>query len=435
MQLISMSPQDLNRYDILRRLIAGEIKQGKAAELLSLSIRQIKRLKKRVKRDGAKGLVHALRGKVGNRRLADDECTKIVEIVRAQYADFSSVFAAEKLHEIHGITHDPKTIRAVLIRGKVWKPTRGKKKVKVLSWRERRPCFGELEQFDGSYHAWLEERFTDENGSHEICLLAAIDDATGTITRAEFAASEGVVPVFAFWRGYIEAHGKPRDIYLDRFSTYRMNPALLTEQPELRTQFERAMKELNIGRITAHTPQAKGRVERLFETLQDRLVKELRLAKIMTIAEANAFLCEVFIPKFNARFSVVPKDANNLHRSLTSKECAGLDATFSIQHPRVIRNDFTLSYENDWYQIRPTLGLTPRPKETVTVEARSDGTRWFRLRGKYLNAEKLPVRPVHAVKIGRSTLGSEPTRSVTKPVVNHPWRMRIAADVRQRQTT
>lgn len=429
-----MSTKDLDRYDVLRRLIAGDIKQGKAAELLNLSVRQVKRLKKRVKHDGAKGLVHALYGKVGNRRLPEEECAKIVELVRANYADFSSVFAAEKLREIHGIVHDPKTIRAVLIRGKVWKPARGKKKVKVLSWRERRPCFGELEQFDGSYHAWLEDRFTDEDGSHEICLLAAIDDATGTITRAEFAAGEGVVPVFAFWRGYIEAIGKPRDIYLDRFSTYRMNPKLLTEQPELKTQFERAMNELGIGIITAHTPQAKGRVERLFETLQDRLVKELRLANVTTVEAANAFLRNVFIPRFNGQFSVVPKDANNLHRSLTSKEHTTLDATFSIQHSRVIRNDFTLSYENDWHQIRPTPGLTPRPKEIVTVEVRMDGTRQFRLRGKYLNTEKLSARPIRVVKIGRPTLGSESARSIQKPVVNHPWRMQIAADVRQKQT-
>lgn len=428
-----MSTKDLDRHDVIRRLIAGDIKQGKAAELLNLSIRQVKRLKKRVKRDGAKGLVHALRGKVGNRRLPEKECTKIVELVCANYIDFSAVFAAEKLHEIHDIHHDPKTIRAVLIRGKVWKPTRGKKKVKALSWRERRPCFGELEQFDGSYHAWLEERFTNENGSHEMCLLAAIDDAAGTITRAEFAASEGVVPVFAFWRGYIETHGKPRDIYLDRFSTYRMNPKLLTEQPELRTQFERAMKELGVGLITAHTPQAKGRVERLFETLQDRLVKELRLAKIATIVEANIFLHDVFIPKFNAQFGVIPKDASNLHRILTAKERTALDATFSIQHPRVIRNDFTLSYENVWYQIRPTPGLTPRPKEAVIVEDRSDGARWFRLRGKYLNTEKLPMRPVRAMKIGRPTLGSESARSVTKPAADHPWRMRIHTDVLQKQ--
>jgi transposase len=425
-----MSLQDLDRYDVIRRLIAREMKQGQAASLLGLSIRQVKRLKNRVKCDGAKGLVHLLRGKAGNRRLPKEECQKIVQLVRDHYLDFSASFACEKLREVHDITHDPKTIRAILVREKVWKPARGKKKVQLHAWRERRPSLGELEQFDGSYHAWLEDRFTDEHGSHEICLLASIDDATGKITRGEFAAGEGVVPVFAFWRGYMETHGKPRDIYLDRFSTYRMNPKLLAEEPELKTQFERAMKELGVGLITAHTPQAKGRVERLFHTLQDRLVKELRLAGISTMNEANTFLRDVFLPKFNEQFSVVPREASDLHRSLTAKEQKTLSATFSIQHNRVIRHDFTISYKNVWYQILPTPGLTPRPKETLTVEERMDGTIHLCLRGKYLETKALPERPLPMrVKLGRPTLGSESPRTTRKPALTHPWRRRIHAGV------
>jgi len=433
MQTIPMSSREIDRHEVIQRLIRKEIKQGKAAALLKISTRQVKRLKKRVKRDGAKGLVHASRGKPGNRRLSLEVRERIVELVSANYADFSPVFAAEKLSADHGIGHDPKTIRNIMVDAKLWAPIKTQKKSRALSWRERRSSYGELEQFDGSYHSWLEDRFTDTDGGHEICLLASIDDANGNITHAEFGVSEGVVPVFAFWRGYIEIHGKPRDIYLDRFSTYRMNPKFLKEQPELKTQFERAMKELGIGLITAHTPQAKGRVERLFQTLQDRLVKELRLAGISTVAEANVFLRDVFLPKFNAQFGVVPKASNNLHRPLTKKECQELDATFSIQHPRVLRNDFTISYETDWYQTRPTQGLSPRPKDTVTVEARRDGTRWFRLRGKYLNVEKLPARPVRIIKLGRPTLGSESSRSTAKPSVNHPWRQLICVEARQKQ--
>ena len=428
-----MSSREINRHEVLQRLIRKEIKQGKAAALLRISTRQVKRLKKRVKRDGAKGLVHASRGKVGNHRLPEEERDRIADLVRINYADFSPVFAAEKLSADHGIVHDPKTIRAIMVEKKLWAPIKTQKKSRLFSWRERRPSYGELEQFDGSYHAWLEDRFTATDGSHEICLLASIDDARGEITHAEFAANEGVVSVFTFWRKYLETHGKPRDIYLDRFSTYRMNPALLAEQPELRTQFERAMKELDIGIITAHTPQAKGRVERLFRTLQDRLVKELRLAGISTVADANVFLRDVFLPKFNARFGVTPKASNNLHRQLTKKENQELDATFSIQHLRILRNDFTISYGNEWYQIRSTQGLSPRPKDTVTVEARRDGTRWLRLRGKYLNAEKLPMRPTRTVKLGRPTLGSESSRAGAKPAADHIWRQMIHAEVRQKQ--
>lgn len=429
-----MSSRDIDRHEVIRRLIRKEIKQGKAAELLKLSVRQVKRLKKRVKRDGAKGLVHALRGKPGNRRLPEEESKKIEELIRTNYVDFSSTFAAEKLREEHSITRDPKTIRDIMIRAKVWSPVKGRKKTDILSWRPRRSSFGELEQFDGSYHAWLEDRFTDEYGSHELCLLAAIDDATGKITHAQFAASEGVFPVFGFWWKYLETHGKPRDIYLDRFSTYRMNPKVLAEQPELQTQFQRAMKELGIGIIIAHTPQAKGRVERLFKTLQDRLVKELRLAGITTVEAANEFLQNVFLPKFNEQFSVTPQDGNDLHRTLSKKEQLSLEAVFSIQHTRVIRNDFTLSYENDWYQIRETKGLNPRPKEVVTAEARLDGTMMFRLRGKYLNTEKLPMRPVRVSKnVGQtSPLSSKPSTS-RKPAADHPWRTRMRADARLKQ--
>jgi transposase len=433
MQTISMSVKDLDRGDIINRLIRKEIKQGKAAQLLNLSVRQVKRLKKRVERDGVKSLAHALRGKPGNRRLPKEECKKIEEIVRTHYHDFSVAFATEKLYEEHAIDHDPKTIRDIMLRANVWSPVKGRKKTDILSWRPRRSSFGELQQFDGSYHAWLEDRFTDECGSHELCLLASVDDATGKITRLEFAPHEGVFPVFAFWRGYLETHGKPRDIYLDRFSTYRMNPKFLQEQPELRTQFERAMKELDIGLITAHTPQAKGRVERLFQTLQDRLVKELRLAGITTVEAANVFLKETYLSKFNKQFSVTPADANNLHRSLSKKEQGQLSAIFSVQHPRVIRNDFTLSFDHTWYQIRETTRLTPRPKESVMVETRLDGTILFRLRGKYLNTEKLPARPVRVSNSPRIQLETKKPSHSRKPAINHPWRKRILADIRQHQ--
>lgn len=428
MQSISMSVQNLDRHDVIRRLMRKEMKQAEAAELLGLSVRQIKRLKKRVKQDGAKGLIHGLSGKVSNRRLKEEECAEIEKIVKEKYLDFSATMIAEKLEELHGVTRDPKTIADTLVRRKVWKTGKRKKKTRTFAWRARRPSFGELEQFDGSYHPWLEDRYTDSSGSHEICLLASIDDANGSLTRAEFATGEGVVPVFAFWREYVCARGKPRGIYLDRFSTYRMNPALLVEQPELRTQFERVMKELGVSLITAHTPQAKGRVERLFQTLQDRLVKELRLANISTIEDANVFLNTRFMQKFDAKFSVTPADEKDLHIPLSKTERTSIDATFSIQHNRVIHNDLTISHNNVCYQILDTPRLNPRPKDTVLVEVRLNGTIHFRLRGKYLNTTVLPARPVPAQQ---NTI-SKP-RSVTVPGSSHPWSLRIQADILQKQ--
>lgn len=424
-----MSVREIDRYDVIRRLIRKEMKQRKAAELLRLSVRQVKRLKKRVKRDGAKGLIHGSRGKPGNRRLPKEEQEKIEAMIRTHYPDFSPVFAAEKLRTEHDIDRDPKTIRSVMIRAKLWSPPKVRRKVTMYSWRPRRSSFGELEQFDGSYHAWLEDRFTDAFGNHEICLLAAIDDATGKITHAEFAAHEGVVPVFGFWWRYLETHGKPRDIYLDRFSTYRMNSRIAAEQPDLKTQFERAMREMGVGLITAHTPQAKGRVERLFGTLQDRLVKEMRLANICTVEAANVFLRDVFLSKFNARFSVVPREAHDLHRIVSKKERTSFDAVFSHQEMRTIRNDSTIAYANAWYQIRSTPGLAPRPKERVIVEARLDGTRAFRLRGKYLQTDILPARPQRVMPPVRVASAHPWSRAPRKPAADHPWRRQRFTDI------
>ena len=185
----------------------------------------------------------------------------------------------------------------------------------------------------------------------------------------------------------------PRSIYLDRLSTYKMTQAVAVENHDLKTQFQRAMEELRCEPIFAHSPQAKGRVERLFGTLQDRLIKELRLAGISTIADANRFLADVFLPKFNARFAVAPASPANLHRSLTARERNALDAIFSRQETRVVRNDWTLSFRNRWYQLTLHQPVTVCRKDTVTVEERNDGTVRFRLRGKYLNATLLPARP------------------------------------------
>ena len=214
----------------------------------------------------------------------------------------------------------------------------------------------------------------------------------GQITHAQFGQDEGVVEVFGFWQGYLEQNGKPRSIYMDKFSTYKMNPRFALENHELKTQFERALTELQIEPITAHSPEAKGRIERLFGVLQDRLVKELRLHDISTIPEANLFLKRRFLPWFNKKFAIPPANPTNLHQTLTVKEREQLPAIFSKQYTRTIQNDFTISFNNQWYQLTNDQSVTVSKQDRVTIEERLDGTIRMKLRGKYLNYRTIPKR-------------------------------------------
>ena len=414
MAFLTMSKQEIDRYEIIKRLIRKEIKGPKAAVLLSLSTRQIRRLKAKVKQFGAKALIHGHRGQPGNRQMPVSEKQRIVTTLHKHYADFGPTLAAEKLAERHNIKRNPETIRQIMIEEQLWRP-RPRQKIIHHAWRQRRDCYGELEQFDGSYEYWFENR------APKCCLLAAIDDATGRIARLEFAAHEGVVPVFTFWQGYLIAHGKPRAIYLDQFSTYKMNPGLAKNNHDLKTQFQRAMQELNIEPITAYSPEAKGRVERLFGTLQDRLIKELRLRNISTITAANRYLAEEFIPKFNQRFAVAPKLASNLHRKLTASEEKQLPAILSRQEQRTVHNDFTLSFNNYWYQLLENQPVLVRPKDKVTVEHRLDDSVHLRLRGKHLTYKLLPQRPKKMTSKPWALANSRP-KQIYKPAFDHPWR-------------
>lgn len=386
MHTISMSAKELDRYAIIQRLVNKEINGTDAARFLKLSVRQVQRLKRRVKEQGALGLIHRLRGKSSNHRMPILERARIVRIVKQRYPDFKPTFASEKLARVHHIRKHPTTIRQIMITEGLWKPHTQRSHDQHRSWRPRRQAFGEMEQFDGSYENWFEAR-----GARS-CLLAAIDDATGKITQAVFADHEGVFPVLAFWKQYVEIHGKPRSIYLDKFSTYKMNAAVAEDNHDLLTQFERVCRDLGIELIHANSPQAKGRVERLFLTLQDRLIKELRLAGISTILEANQFLKEVFIPQFNTRFHVQPASAADLHIPLTKDQEKRLPSTFSRQSSRVVHNDFTISFKNQWYQLIKNQPITVCKRDEVSIEEWLDHTIHIRLRGKELAVFPIPKR-------------------------------------------
>ena len=415
MTYISMSQKALDTYDVITRTMRRDITVRKAGELLKLCERQIYRLKAKLKEKGAEGLIHGNRGKLSNRRMPDTERQRIVDLLRRQYPDFKPTHASEKLDEVHGIKKDPKTIRQIMAAEGLWKP----KKQKGSAYRSSRPrkeYYGEMEQFDGSYHRWFEDR------APECCLLASIDDATGTITEAQFVHDEGTLPVFGFWKEYLLTHGKPRSIYLDKLRTYYNNHPAARGDEEMLTQFQRAMRALAIEPIVAHSPQAKGRVEKLFKTLQDRLIKELRLRNISDINTANQFLRKEFIPWFNAKYGLAPARKANLHRKLTQQEKKQLPSILSRHSQRTVQNDFTIRFNNQWYQLAKEQQATIRPKDRVLIEERIDNQTFIRLRGKYLTYQILPAKPQKQKQPWVITASHKKEKKLHKPPANHPWR-------------
>jgi hypothetical protein len=277
-----------------------------------------------------------------------------------------------------------------------------------------------MQQFDGSYHNWFEGRNELEVGLEQ-CLLLSVDDAKGSITGAQFDYHEGVLPVFGFWKEYIRANGAPLAIYLDKFSTYKINHKEAVDNKDLMTQFERAMKQLDIRVIHANSPQAKGRVEKMNGTLQRRLVKEMRLNKINTISEANKFLVEVFVPKFNKQFAVVAKKKADLHRKLDEKKINELNKIFSVQSERTINNDYTIRFKSNYYQLTEIQPTTVYKKDKVTIEEHLNGEIKIALRDKYLDYFKLPEKPKKEIDIKLVALTTRKSTAHIPPL-NHPWK-------------
>ena len=274
---------------------------------------------------------------------------------------------------------------------------------------------GELVQFDGSYHDWFET-------GEEACLLAAADDATSDVS-AIFEDNEGVCSVFRFWWRYILTNGLPVAIYLDKFSTYKVNHKSAVDNAEMLTQFERAMGELGIRVICANSPEAKGRIERLFGTLQDRLVKELRLRGIKNRDDANRYLAEEYLSDHIKRFSVTPRQEGDAHRSLTDELRKRLPSIFSIQSERRVNNDYTIQFKSRWFQLAATQDTTVYKGDIVTIEERLDGTMHIRLRDIYLTYTELPERPKR-IKMTVTALTTEKPR--WRPPANHPWKKAAA---------
>lgn len=406
--------KELNRHEITQRLIRKRITEEEARKLMGLkSVRQVRRIKKRIMKEGVKGLPHRSRGRPGNRRLGEDFIKNAVAIVRERYSDFKPSFAAEKLLENHHIRIGRETLRKLMTCEGLWKPKSRKQPKERHVWRARKENYGEMQQFDGSYHRWFEDR------GEEACLLLSIDDAAGKITKAKFDKNEGTAAVFNFWLEYFDENGLPVSIYLDKFSTYKINHPAAADDKDLLTQFQRAMNQVGVKPISAHSPEAKGRVERVFQTLQDRLVKELRLAGISTVGEANEFL-KTYIPEFNEQFGVIPAKQADFHRKVNKELKAKLPRIFSVQSQRKVNNDYTVLFKGRFFQLTEVQPVTVFKKDTVTVEVHPGGEIRICFKDRYLNYLVLPERPKRVINVPVAALTAH--SSGYTPPKDHPWR-------------
>lgn len=368
---ISMSHRERDRLKVMALVLEGKRVQKEAARLLDLSVRQIRRLQRRLEVHGDSGVVHRLRGRPSNHRRDPNVRRQVLGIYRTEMPDFGLTLASEKLR-VHGLEVPAGTLRDWLLVEGLWEPRR--KRDRHRQRRERRACFGELVQADGSHHDWLEGR------GPRMVLVAMIDDATSKVT-ARFYPAETTDAYMDLLGRYFRKHGRMVAMYVDRDSIFRAEDQHPSDSRPTLTQFSRALKELQIELILAYSPQAKGRIERFFQTAQDRLVKESRLEKARTMEQANEVLDRIFLPWFNRRCSVQPGSPNQAHRPL--HPAMHLESILSIQERRKVANDYTIRLDNQVYQLlKPALpGLR---RGWVTVEKRLDGTLHIRFKKTFL---------------------------------------------------
>jgi hypothetical protein len=415
---VALGHREQERLVMLRMVEERRMTRGDAAGALKLSIRQIGRLLSRLREEGAKGLVHRLRGRRSNRRLPEEVRRQALGLLsQEKYRGFRPTLASEHLWRI-GVSVSRETTRRWMSGAGLWR-SRKKRVKKVHVWRERRAAFGELVLLDSSDHDWLEGR------GPRLKLIALIDDATSRL-RGHFFESETTEANMLAMREWLECFGLPLSLYTDRHSIYAPQERSRTEE-DLHgqaepTQFGRALEELSIEWIPAYSPQAKGRIERLFETLQDRLVKEMRVADIDSCEAANRFLEDVFVPFWQRRFTVQARNARDAHRPLTKTH--DLDAVFSLRHTRVLDAAYTLSFQGQRWRIPRSHIVPGLRKARVQLEQRLNGALKVRFRAHTLSLEPAPApqradtTPARHVA-DRSTLG---LRRSSKPHPAHPWR-------------
>jgi transposase len=405
-----MSKKELTRIEVMQRLEKKILKQGEAAKILGISIRQVKRLLRAYRQAGAAGLISKRRGKPSNNQLKGDVKQAAKDLINSKYPDFGPTLAHEKLTEQHGLKLSRETVRQLMIREGLWKPKKAKKLV-VHQMRERRASFGELVQVDGSPHAWFEERGERCN------LLVFIDDATGRLMELYFTPGETTFGYFAATERYLANYGKPVALYSDKNSIFKVNIKNALTSSGM-TQFGRAMRELDIEIICANTPQAKGRVERAIQILQDRLVKEMRLRGISSIEAANEYAAE-FMVDYNARFAVEPKSSYNMHRSLLPNEDLG--QIFTWQAQRTLSKNLTLQYKKVVYQIQTSRPSYAMRKAPVTVHEDSHGEISILYKGQPLEYTIFQKQQRQAEVVSSKAIDHK-LKKLHKPGKDHPWR-------------
>lgn len=403
-----MSAKERKRLVVLAQVKSRKMTLAQAGRVMAVSYRQAKRIWARFLKKGDAGLVHRSRGKAGARAKPAAFRRRVLARVAERFPDFGPTLACEHLFK-EGLRVDHETLRRWLIQSGRWQPGRPRRKHRA--WRQRRECFGQMVQLDGSHHDWFEGRRA------WAVLMVAVDDATG-MTSGEFFEAETTHASFDTLEGWIDAHGVPGSLYVDKDSIYRCERAAsVAEQiagEEPRTQFGRAMDQLGVEIILAHSPQAKGRVERRNGILQDRLVKALRLERIKDLARANEFLRERFWPEFNRKFQVQARNPADAHTPAPSN----LDEILSWQEERVVSQDWCVQWKGQSYQIAREEEWLGLPKRKVMLRRRRNGQIEAFFKGRKLKikllAEGAPRRVVEARKIGRSRL--------TKVGLRHPWR-------------
>jgi transposase len=385
-----MGKKELARGKVLHMIEGQKMNLKEGARELNICYRQMKRLYAAYKRDGEAGLIHGNQGKPSNRRTDERIREQALSAYRQRYSDFGPTFAAEKLAEAEGIYISSDTLRRWLMAEGLWQ--RQRRSNPYRSRRERRHCFGELLQFDGSHHDWFEGR------RRKCCLMNMVDDATGT-TLALLYEEETTVAAMEVLSCWIKKYGIPQAVYCDHKNAFVLNREANTEEQlagiQPRSPFELACDKLGIQVITANSPQAKGRVERNHRVYQDRFVKELRLAGISSIEEANRFLIKTYLPKINQKFARPPADPTDAHVALLDIDMKDI---FCFEHTRVVSNDFVIHFQTRLFQIKAENQIRPRPRDRVLIRIRLDGCIDF-----YWQDKKLQVKEIQTKKEARSS--------------------------------
>jgi hypothetical protein len=423
LERIDLSQRERDRLKVLHEVREGHLTQVDAAERLRLSDRQVRRILVRVRAEGDRGVVHRLRGQPSNRKWAAPVQQRALAMLRQkQYADFGPTLATEHLARA-GVEVSRETLRQWMSTAGLWRPRRQRVR-KVHVWRERRAAFGELVMWDTSEFAWLEQR-----GGPQLQLIAMIDDATSRLW-ARLVEHDTTEENLRTLEGWLRQHGRPVAFYTDKAGLFHVNrPADRDEQLRgvpARTQIGRALDELGMEGIVAHSPQAKGRIERAFGTLQNRLVKEMRVADVRTLEEANHFLKEVFLPFWEQRFTVEPRRPHDAHRQLGREH--RLEQILSVRVARTVALDYTVRLDGQRWGVPREAVCAGLRRARIEVERRLDGSHWLRFRNRYLPLVACPAAPPSLTSVSLRLTGRSKTKPEPKPKhksippPDHPWR-------------